>query len=75
MSKLGQLDYKDLGKGLLVAAGTAFFASISVSLNAGRLPNKQELIGSGIAALAALSAYLVKNLFTNSNGEIGKQEN
>ena len=61
-SSLFSLDFKDLGKGLLVAIGGAAIAAIETSISAGSLTFDWKAIG-GVALAAGLS-YLVKNLFT-----------
>jgi len=61
-SSLFSLDFKDLGKGLLVAIGGAVIAAIETSAQAGTLTFSWKTIGG--AALAAGLSYLVKNFFT-----------
>ncbi len=61
-SPLFSLNFKDLGKGLLVAVGGAVIAAIETSIQAGSLTFNWKTIG-GVALAAGLS-YLVKNLFT-----------
>ncbi|MFI5138211.1 MAG: hypothetical protein ACHQIM_10315 [Sphingobacteriales bacterium] len=61
-SSLFSLDFKDLGKGLLVAVGGAAIAAVETSVQAGTLTFSWKAIGG--AALAAGLSYLVKNFFT-----------
>jgi hypothetical protein len=61
-SSLFSLDFKDLGKGLLVAVGGAVIAAIETSIQAGALTFNWKTIG-GVALAAGLS-YLGKNFFT-----------
>ena len=61
-SSLFSLDFKDLGKGLLVAIGGAVIAAIETSFQAGVLTFNWKTIG-GVALAAGLS-YLGKNFFT-----------
>ena len=61
-SPLFSIDFKDVGKGLLVAVGGAVVSAIQSSLNAGSLTFNWAQIGS--VALAAGLAYLGKNFFT-----------
>jgi hypothetical protein len=68
------LGKSDFLKGLIVAAGTAAMAVLAASLNAGKLPGMAELKFAGAAALAAGIAYLGKNFFTNSSGNIGPEK-
>ena len=61
-SSLFSLDFKDLGKGLLVAVGGAVVAAVESSIQAGSLSFNWKSIGA--TALAAGIAYLGKNFFT-----------
>lgn len=61
-SSLFSLDFKDLGKGLLVAMGGAIIAAIQTSVQAGTLTFNLKTIAS--VALAAGLSYLGKNFFT-----------
>jgi hypothetical protein len=61
-SSLFSLDFKDLGKGLLVAVGGAVIAAINSSIQAGSLAFNWKTIG-GVALAAGLS-YVAKNFFT-----------
>jgi hypothetical protein len=61
-SSLFSLDFKDLGKGLLVAIGGAVIAAVETSVQAGSLTFNWQSIG-GVAIAAGLS-YLGKNFFT-----------
>jgi len=72
MSNFGTLNLKDLAKGLLVSVGSAVIGVITTSLQAGSLTFDWKQIGT--IALAAALAYLGKNFFTNSTGEVAKTE-
>jgi hypothetical protein len=74
MSEFLKLNGKDLFRGLVVALLAIITSSVSVILDAGALPTAEQLIG--IAKLVGTTAvsYLLKNLFTNSNGQILKPE-
>jgi len=61
-SSLFSLNFQDLAKGLLVAAGGAVIATIETSLQAGQFSLNWKTIGS--VALAAGLSYLTKNFFT-----------
>jgi hypothetical protein len=61
-SSLFSLDFKDLGKGLLVAIGGAVIATIQASVQVGTLTLNLKTISS--VALAAGLSYLAKNFFT-----------
>lgn len=66
-SKYFKLNLFDLLKGLIVAAGTAVLNIISEQIITGKIDwNRCLMIG-----LSAMAAYLGKNLFTNSGGDIG----
>ena len=68
------LNWKDLLKGVIVAVLTAVFATVAGLIQTGTLFAKESLAAIGISALTALLAYLSKNLFTNSDGEILTKE-
>lgn len=57
------LDWKDLGKGLLVAVGGAVIAAIEGAASSGSLLTYNWKTIGGVA-IAAGGAYLTKNLFT-----------
>lgn len=63
-SKKYRIDWRDVGKGLIVAIGTAVFASLQTAFDSNTLEfNWRFVIGSAIAAAAA---YLGKNFFEPS---------
>lgn len=74
MSDFGKLNWADIGKGFLLAASTVVLGGVYTSLQAGAFPDLATLKGLGIAGLAAGLSYLLKNIFTNSNNELGKSE-
>ncbi len=57
-----KLDWKDLGKGLLVSVATAVLFVVQDALDAGELEFNWKTIGK--AAIAAAVGYLIKNFFT-----------
>lgn len=69
--KLGK---SDLIKGVVVAAIAAVGTGLLPVLQSGALPTLAQLQTAGIAGLTAGLAYLLKNLFTNSQGETFKTE-
>lgn len=71
-SKLLSLNWHDIIKALLVAFLTTFVATIGQSLDAGIFPTLAQIKVAALSGLAAAVAYLAKNLFTNSNGQILK---
>lgn len=73
-SKFLKLNGHDLLKGAIIAAGTAISFTLIPILQAGQLPTIEQLKSGGIAALCAGIVYLLKNLFTNTNGTIAKAE-
>lgn len=68
------IGFRDLVKGFLVAALTAFVAGLSVTIDDGSLPDLVELKQLGLMGLAAGIAYLTKNFLTNSKDEFAKKE-
>ena len=74
MSNLFSLNLRDLVKGAVVAALAVIAAAVTTSLEAGSVPTLEQWKGIGWSGLMAGAAYLLKNLFTNSNDEILKPE-
>ena len=68
------LNWADLGKGILVAFLTVVVGGVGTALNAGALPDLATLGSLCLAGLAAAVAYLLKNLFTNSQNQLAKPE-
>ncbi len=73
-SKFLNLNLRDLLKSLILAVITAVITFIYGALQAGTLFEPGTFKKVGLVALAALLAYLVKNVFTNTQGEILKPE-
>ena len=63
------LNWKDFGKGAIVAVLTAVLATLTTLLQTGVLFDKASLPVIGTAALSAFIAYIAKNLFTNSQNQ------
>ena len=74
MSVFGKLNWSDVGKGVLLAFGSAFASGLYVVLEAGTLPTLGDFKTSAIAGLSAIAIYLLKNLFTNSSNQLLKTE-
>jgi len=74
MSEFGKLNWADIGKGVLIAFLTVVVTGLMASLNAGRFPTLDEILALSLTGLGAGLAYLLKNVFTNSNNELGKTE-
>lgn len=72
MSSFGTLNWKDFGKGLLIAVLTAIFTIIYTTVQAGSLTFDWKAILT--AAITAALAYISKNLFTNSQNQLGTPE-
>lgn len=74
MSKLFSINWFDLGKGLIVTIFTTFISSLISFLDTLQLPNIQDFRHILLAGVAAGSSYLLKNFFTNSQGQIAIKE-
>ncbi len=68
------LNLRDFIKGLVLAVLAAVIAYAYEAVQAGTLFDIAFLKSSGMVALSAVLAYLVKNLFTNSEGKIATPE-
>lgn len=73
-SPFGKLNLRDLINGLVVAFLTASLTALVQVLDSGVLPTLAELKSAGLAGVVASLAYLLKNLVTNSQGEMAKVE-
>jgi hypothetical protein len=74
MSEFMKLNGQDFIKGIIVAGLVAVLGSLQTILEAGALPTGAEWITISKMAGAAIISYLLKNLFTNSQGQIAKAE-
>lgn len=72
ISKFLTLNQKDFIKGLLLSVLTAVVTIVYNSVQAGSLTFDWKSIG--VTALTTALSYLLKNLLTNSQGEILKSE-
>lgn len=70
-SNFFNLNWKDFGKGLLVSVISAVLTVVAATINAGSLTFDWKTIGQ-IAATTGI-AYIVKNLFQNSQGNVGTE--
>lgn len=73
-SEFLKLDMKDFIRGLLVAVLTAALIALQPIVERGTLPTLEELKAIGILGLSAGIAYLIKNLVTNKNDELLKDD-
>lgn len=74
MSNLFNLNSQDLLKGFIVAFLSAALTGIVSTLDSGVLPTLAELKSAGVVGLTAGLSYLLKNLLTNSQGEMLKKD-
>ncbi len=75
-SKLYRINWKDAGKGLLVAFGTAFFSALATTLAQGGISFTWAYFNPIVmAGVSAGIFYLLKNFATNSNDKLLKKEN
>jgi hypothetical protein len=68
------LNLQDLWKGAAVAFLVVVTGSLATIFEAGALPTVPELLSILTVAGKATIAYLLKNLFTNSNDELLKKD-
>jgi VIT1/CCC1 family predicted Fe2+/Mn2+ transporter len=69
MSSFFSLNKRDAINGLIVAFLSAALAGTIAALEAGVLPSIDALKADGLFGLKAAGAYLLKNLFTNSQDQ------
>jgi len=73
-SEFLKLNIKDYLRGLFVAGLTAALIALQPIVERGALPTLEELKAIAIVGVTAGIAYLVKNLITNKNDEILKDD-
>lgn len=73
-SSFGSLNRKDLINGVVIAFLAAFVGSLVELLKGGSFPSWEQLKGVGLVSLTAALSYIVKNLFSNSQGETFTKE-
>lgn len=67
------LNWRDLGKGLIVAVISAVLTYAWTAMEAGGLTAIDWKVVGSTAVISAIG-YLMKNLITNSEGEVAKTE-
>lgn len=72
-SKFLNLNFKDFSKGLIVAVLTAVITYLYEAVQTGDF-TAIDWKTVGFTALSATIAYLMKNLVTNSDGEVATAE-
>ena len=70
MSKFLALNTRDLINGTVVAFLTVFLSAVLKVTETGTFPVFADLKGYAFAGATAAISYLIKNIFTNSTGEI-----
>lgn len=70
MSNFLQLNLRDLIHGTILAFLTVFLASVLQVTQTGNFPILADLKGYALAGATAAISYLIKNVFSNSIGQI-----
>ena len=73
-SEFLKLNWVDLGKGLLIAFFSALITGLYELLQTGAVLDWLTIKPVLLVAVAAMLSYLIKNLFTNSEGKVFKLE-
>lgn len=73
-SKLFSWNLKDLGKGLILAVLTGFTTALYQTLATPHVPTAAEFKIDIMAAVTAGISYLIKNFFSNNEGQIAKPD-
>jgi hypothetical protein len=74
MSNFLNLDLQDLTKGFVVAFLSAALTGIVAILETSQLPQISDLKAAAIVGLTAGLSYLLKNVLTNSQGQLLKKD-
>jgi VIT1/CCC1 family predicted Fe2+/Mn2+ transporter len=74
MSNFLNLNIDDLVKGFIVAFLSTALTGLIATLDSGVLPTLAEIKSAGVVGITAGLSYLLKNLLTNSQGQILKND-
>ena len=74
MSNFLNLDLQDLTKGFVVAFLSAALTGIVAILETSQLPQVSDIKAAAIVGLTAGLSYLLKNVLTNSQGQLLKKD-
>jgi hypothetical protein len=74
LSALFKLNLRDALNGFLIAFLTAFLSAIVSLLNSGVFPALSDFKAFAMIGITAGVSYITKNLFTNNQGELLKQD-
>ncbi len=74
-SKQGSLNLKDWIKTAIVTVGTGLLSSAASLLQSGSTLNWQTFKPAVLSSAYAGLAYVLKQLFTNSDGQLGRENN
>ena len=69
----GKLQWSDLLKSVLLAAGANALISLYTIINSGSWPTKEDWMDILQTTVAFMISYIIKNLFTNNVGQFGKK--
>lgn len=73
-SIFGTIGVRDILNGVFVAFAAAALTGIVSILDAGELPTLAQLKSAGVVGVTAALSYLLKNVLSNSQGELAKLE-
>jgi N-acetylmuramic acid 6-phosphate (MurNAc-6-P) etherase len=73
-SPFGKLNIRDAVHGFVIAFLTATLSGVVAILDAGQMPTAGEIKTHALIGLTAGVSYVLKNVFSNSNGQILKKE-
>lgn len=73
-SKFLGLNVSDAVKGIIMAFLAAVLTAVYAAISDGDWPSKAELLDSLRVGLTASLAYILKNLFTNSEGQLKREQ-
>ena len=73
-SGFGKLQWSDLLKSVLLAAGANALISLYTIINSGAWPTKEDWMDILQTTVAFMISYIVKNLLTNNTGQFAKKD-
>jgi len=73
-SGFGKLQWSDLLKSVLLAAGANALISLYTIINSGAWPTREDWMDILQTTIAFMISYIIKNVFTNNVGQFAKKD-
>jgi hypothetical protein len=73
-SKLGSINLQDLSKGLFMTVVGGFLSGVEQMVSTGGQVNKMSVMPILVTSLISGGSYIIKQVFTNSQGDLMAKE-